>query len=385
MKNMTQSIVIVLIMAAVISMVGCSVISMGSRVPAEDKAGNNKPDTEWKILADIPNPQMGCCAAVLRKKLHVIGGCLNDGGASAAHQVYDPASNTWTQKAPLPDKAAWPAVAVWNDKIYIFGGDRKGVYAEETARSFVYDPEKNAWTEIAPLPKPRSHFAAAAAGPFIYIFGGRADRRDLEPDLSTYRYDPEESTYERMADIPEAAMFINSGYYQGRIFVIHGQTNWDRQTDAETYADGVLMYDILHDTWTKQEVRRPIKAIWYATQHSANIVWGSRLYVAGGKPPEVPMAWRHEKEEEAKRKAFGENQKTRTDKIWYLDMKTKEFGEDVSPMPEGRCCAAAGIIAGITDGTIYVAGGFKDEYFLNGWRDLAMIKATWSLKLPEAE
>ncbi len=299
-------------------------------------------DQGWTVLADIPHPQIGCAGAVLDNKLHIIGGATLVGGASSAHQVYDPATNTWTDKAPLPDKAGWPAIAVYNGKIYIFGGDKKGIDAKQTDRSFVYDPAKDAWTEIAPLPAPRSYAAATAVGEFIYVFGARTLTRDTA-DLSTYRYDPEDNTYTRMADLPEGARFITQGFYNGNIYVLHGETS------KEIMADGVLQYDIVHNSWKKLNIPRIIKSKWTLTQHSSHVTQGTRLFVAGGKPPEAK----------------------RTPLVTYFDMQTKKFGQ-IHPLPAGRCCGAGGFI----NDTLYLAGGFWEEV-----DDLVTCKVTWGYRV----
>jgi hypothetical protein len=300
------------------------------------------PPATWNVLADIPDPQLGCAGAVLNGKLHIIGGCTIVGGASKAHQMFDPKTGAWAQKAPLPERSGWPAVAVYKGKIYSFGGDCKGIDAKLMARSFVYDPAKDAWADIAPLPAPRSYAAATTVGEFIYIYGARTLRRDTD-DLSTWRYDPDENTYTRMADLPEAARFITQGYHNGCIYVIHGETR------KETYANGVLVYDIVHNEWKKLDLPRT-QTKWTLTQHSTDLVLGSRLYVAGGKPPKAK----------------------RTRVVTWFDMKAKTFGE-VEPLPEGRCCGAGGII----DGTMVLAGGFWEDV-----NDLTTCKPTWSLKLP---
>ena len=227
-------------------------------------------------------------------------------------------------------------------KIYIFGGDNKGIDARPTARSFVYDPAKDSSADIGPLPAPRSYAAATAVGEFIYVYGARTLPRDTD-DLSTYRYDPEDNTYTRMADMPEAARFITQGVYNGRIYVVHGETS------KRTMADGVLEYDIVHDSWRKLNIPRIIKSKWTLTQHSTSVTLGTKLFVAGGKPPE----------------------EKRTPLVTYFDMQTKKFGE-VQPLPAGRCCGSGGFI----NGTLYLAGGFWEQV-----GDLVTCQVTWGRKI----
>lgn len=304
---------------------------------------------KWKVLADIPSPRFGGAAAVVNDKLHVLGGVnMNPhtpGGARAAravnlHHAYDPATNSWSTKAPIPDNSGWPAIATYKGKIYLFGGDNKAIDASMTDTAWVYDPATDRWSRLAPLPHPRSYSSAVSVGDYIYIFGARTLRSDGAPDRSTFRYDPATDTYTRMADLPEGARFVVHGCYKGYIYAVHGET------DRETYADGLLKYDVAKNTWTKLNMPRIEQRKWYLSQHSTHVAIGSKLFVLGGMSRVTSQ---------------------RSARASYFDMKTETFGR-AEPMPEGRCCGVAGVI----NDKIYVAGGF--------WKvtgDVAECRVTW--------
>jgi N-acetylneuraminic acid mutarotase len=314
-------------------------------IAAIASAGNGQtPGSKFRILADIPSPQFGCAGAVVSGKLHVFGGATSSGGATDLHQVYDPATDSWSKKAPIPDKAAWPGIAVLQGKVYLFGGDVKGVDILPTDNAFAYDPETDTWKRLSPLPAPREYAAARAVGKYIYIFGSRTKKGDI-PDLRNYRYDPAANTYERIADLPEGARFITQDVYGNYIYCVHGET-----TDR-TYADGVLRYDIAKNVWTKLNIPRINKTRWTLSQHSANISIGSKLFILGGMPPEG----------------------VRTPVVSYFDMAAETFGV-ADPMPTGRCCGVSGVI----DGTIYTAGGF---WQVTG--DVQDCRQTWGYSVPK--
>ncbi len=307
----------------------------------------------WKERADIPEPQLGCASAVVGNELHVLGGAsvvenkTGDHfvfGASAAHQVYNPATNKWRKAAPIPVKSGWPAVAVYNGKIYLFGGEEKSIDTLESDRAFVYDPAKDAWKEIARLPKPRSYAAARAVEDSIYIFGARTLHSDTV-DPSTYRYDPAKNTYTRLGDMPEGARFITQAAYNGKIYCVHGETA------DEQFATGVLRYDIKNNAWKKLDVPRPNQTKWTLSQHSASISAGSKVFILAGKPPDAK----------------------RTPMATYFDMATEKFGT-IDPLPTGRCCGVAGVIGG----TIYAAGGFWELV-----HDVTECKVTWAYPIPK--
>ncbi len=300
----------------------------------------------WKKLADIANPQYGCAAAVVNDKLHILGGTTHRSRSADTHQVYDPASNSWTQKAALPGPRAWPAVAVYDGKIFVFGGDKMGwppPYDTETKTSWVYDPAGDCWSDIAELPNPRSYAAAVTVDNYIYIFGSRALEKDEPLDLSTYRYDPAKNVYERMQDLPEAAMFIIAAEHDNYIYAVHGQTI------GSHFAEGVLKYDVKNDIWRKLNVPQIEKRRYFLTQHSTHPAISSRLFVLGGR---------------------SEISGKRSDFASYFDMASETFGI-ATPMPAGRCCGAAGTIGC----TLYIAGGFWNAAKTS---DVMDCKETWA-------
>jgi len=308
----------------------------------------------WRIFADVPVPRFGGAAAVVKGKFHLFGGVnmnphtpegRDRAQAVKLHHIFDPATNTWSEGAPMPDAKGWPAIAVYRDKIYLFGGDNKAIDVSMTTTAWVYDPQTDTYKDIAPLPHPRSYCYAATVGNYIYIFGARTLRTDGKADRSTFRYDPRRNTYKRMADMPEGARFIVHGSYNGYIYAVHGET------DFEIYADGVLQYSIATDKWTKLNIPRIEQRKWYLSQHSTHAAIGSKLFILGG---------------------WSRVTKTRSNRATYFDMATQTFGE-VEPMPRGRCCGVAGVI----DNKLYLAGGFWE------WvDDVCDCKETWGFPFP---
>ena len=79
---------------------------------------------EWLTRSPIPTPRGALVAETLSDGIHLVGGSnADDNFLFTAHEVYDPATDTWTAKAPAPDLAVWgPASAVVNGKLYVIGG-----------------------------------------------------------------------------------------------------------------------------------------------------------------------------------------------------------------------------------------------------------------------
>jgi N-acetylneuraminic acid mutarotase len=328
-------VVSVFVMVALV--VGCLLVA---GCPSQTRMGPAVSDQQirhgtWNVRADIPEPRFGGAAAVVGHKLHVFGGVnmnphtpegQDKARAVDLHHIYDPATDTWSKGAPMPDKKGWPAIAVYRDQIYLFGGDNQAIDRSMTTVSWVYDPKTDTYRDIAPLPHPRSYCYAVTVGDYIYIFGARTLRSDGRADRSSFRYDPRRNAYTRMADLPEGARFIVHGSYHGSIYAVHGET------DRETYADGVLKYDVAADRWTKLDIPRIEQRKWYLSQHSTHAAIGSKLFILGG---------------------WSRLTSSRSSRATCFDMATEKF-EEVAPMPKGRCCGVCGVI----DGKLYLAGGF---------------------------
>ena len=98
-------------------------------------------------------------------------------------EAYDPQTDTWSPRAPLPEPRQNMAAALGADgKIYVIGGLPS--YADLTAQRsvFVYDPARDSWSEGPPLRTPRQgHTAVATAEGRIYAIGGTNIRTKFHP------------------------------------------------------------------------------------------------------------------------------------------------------------------------------------------------------------
>src|ERR1700686_5240406 len=96
----------------------------------------------------------------------------------------DPATDNWKALAPLPTKRGSAVAAVVGDKIYVIGGAANLPGSEAMALMPTvpqevlgtveeYDPASNTWRARSPMPTPRNHAAAGAVNGKIYVIGGR--------------------------------------------------------------------------------------------------------------------------------------------------------------------------------------------------------------------
>lgn len=169
------------------------VISGFSTIPDPAVERFDPSTNTWTSRAPIPTPISQARAAALGAKIYVPGGFNNGfGGAISAMQIYDTATNTWSQGASLPAPRSGAGVAAFNGKIYIIAGSTAGSDANTV---FEYDPVANTYATKAPVPMAAGNIGARELGGLIYAVGGAAI-------YLHYAYNPATDTWSTIADGP---------------------------------------------------------------------------------------------------------------------------------------------------------------------------------------
>ncbi|MEF2278526.1 NPCBM/NEW2 domain-containing protein [Deinococcus sp. YIM 134068] len=115
-------------------------------------------DTTWESLAPLPNPRNHLAGAVLNGRIYALGGQHlgdEDHGNQAAVHAYDPATNTWTERASLPREVGHinASTVAWGGQLVVVTG--VAGHSAEIADVNAYDPAANRWTALTPLPAAR--------------------------------------------------------------------------------------------------------------------------------------------------------------------------------------------------------------------------------------
>jgi len=84
-------------------------------------------------------------------------------------EAYDPATNRWAKKSPMPSRRGGLASAVLDGKVHTFGGETRSSVFENHE---VYDPATDRWTSAPPLPTARHGLGAATLNGRVYVIGG---------------------------------------------------------------------------------------------------------------------------------------------------------------------------------------------------------------------
>jgi N-acetylneuraminic acid mutarotase len=238
-----------------------------------DRVEEYDPATDsWSAKAPLPAGLHHAGAAVAGGKLFVIGGytrsLLNIWHPVATVYMYDPMKDAWSERRAMPTPRGALAVVEHGGKLYAIGGyDRSA----NIAALEVYDPATDAWTTKAPLPTPRDHLAAAVVHQRIYAIGGRLNGSYAQNLAVVEAYDPQQDRWVRVADMPTARSGITAGVLNDTVYVVGGEG-----PDGTFPANEA--YQAHADRW---QTMRPMPT---ARHGLASAVVNGRWYVISGGP-----------------------------------------------------------------------------------------------------
>lgn len=190
-----------------------------------------KTDT-WTTKAPMPTARNGFAMFVFENKIHIVGGVIYPVHEfTLAHEVYDPATNTWETKSPASAIGVGVGFEanVVNGKAYLIsGGASLWRPWPNTDGNEVYDPLTDEWLTKEPIPTGVFVYASAVAEKKIYIMGGRDVSKNVTYDL-TQIYDTETDTWSLGASVPTGLSGAGGATTTGamapkRIYFIGGYT-----------------------------------------------------------------------------------------------------------------------------------------------------------------
>ncbi len=205
--------------------------AMDNRVDGIGNLGAAGESTGWRALAPMTTGRSRFALVVVPDgQLYAIGGETN-GGITGAAERYDPTVDQWTPlSASKPTRVSNIGAAFLGGKIYVPGGTT----ADGAPTSVVetYDPADETWDEVAPLPRPLSGYALAVYEERLYLFGGKDDRGYAS---ATYIYDPVQDKWQTGKAMPSRRAYVGATTLGSQIFVIGGFDGQREQPICEVY------------------------------------------------------------------------------------------------------------------------------------------------------
>jgi N-acetylneuraminic acid mutarotase len=229
----------------------------------------------WTQGAPLSIARDAHAAAVDADHIYVVGGATgNDMPPIASLEIYDFDTGTWHAGAPMPTaRQGLCAIAAPNGKIYAIGGGNNGyggTYIQYTTVE-AYTPSTNTWAAVAPLPSATANLACALGGDGrIYAIGGGYNNIG-EQDARVYAYNVGTNTWAAVASLPVGrAQHAAVTSSDGKIVVVGGLT-------SSMYSTIVSEYDPSTNKWSLHSGILPGRVRPAAARAGDN-----RLYVIGG-------------------------------------------------------------------------------------------------------
>jgi N-acetylneuraminic acid mutarotase len=256
---------------------------------------------KWIKLAPFPEPAEELLGAAAGGKLYVFCGLAPGWKPIGMVYEYDPATNQWAKKKPMPLLSHHVAFTEYHGKIYAFGGfvlPPSGPPAwVPIDNAWEYDPATDNWKPLAPMPTRRGSPAAAAVGDKIYVIGGATiPPGSKEPAVHPTRphvsvatveeYDPATNTWRQRASMPTPRNHAIAGAVNGKIYVVGGRVGAAFISSGSSNVDVVEEYDPASDAWGSARARMPS-----ARSAMAAGVYSGRIYVSGGEGQNAQMMY----------------------------------------------------------------------------------------------
>jgi hypothetical protein len=205
----------------------------------------------WTFKKSMLTPRFFFSIATFQNKIYCIGGYTSNGTVTGVNEVYDPATDAWETKTPMPTARIGLQANAANGKIYLIGGYVPAYYTTQNfSSSFltlneVYDPTTDSWTAKAPLPTATSNYASTVIDNKIYVIGGLF--KSPCSDLNQI-YDPKTDTWSQGNPSPSITAYGAAGATADenapkRIYVLGQDFNFTEPP----YINRV--YDPEHDSW----------------------------------------------------------------------------------------------------------------------------------------
>jgi N-acetylneuraminic acid mutarotase len=194
----------------------------------------------WTSGAPMITPRVGAAFGVITGKVYVVSGATTS-AIVTTNEIYNIAKNTWSTGAPIPTARYVPASAVVDNILYVIGGCNSSCATGGGALNVVeaYNPATNAWTEKSPIPTLIDSVYAVVSKKIIYVVGGYVPGTGRVPTL--YSYNPATDTWKQEASMAVAKSNPATGVLGG-IIAAGGLENTGNTNDTESYA-------IAKNTW----------------------------------------------------------------------------------------------------------------------------------------
>ncbi len=204
--------------------------------------------------------------------------------------MYNPATEQWIQGMEIPEsrKRGSAGLAVYNNTFYVVGGNNNGHSGGYVSYFDAFNPISGTWTALSNAPRARDHFQVAVFGTKLYAIGGRLTGGPgglFEPqvaEVDVYDFTTAQwSTLPSNKNIPSPRAGLGVAVYNNEIYTLGGETTFNRPNNGQVNI--VESFNPITNNWTSRSNLN-------FTRHGFQpIVSGNAIYVAGGASGGIPI------------------------------------------------------------------------------------------------
>lgn len=216
----------------------------------------------WRALAPMPTKRGAAVAGAVGGKIYVIGGASMHPGSSETSihparphrglgtvEEYDPVTNTWRARSPMPTARNHAAVGVVDGKIYVIGGRVGAAFmgvASDTDVVEEYDPATDQWGAVrARMPTPRSAMAYGVYAGRIYVAGGEFQNdRMMAAFRALEAFDPAANRWTVLPSMPIPRHGLAGGFIGNRLHLVSGDIQSAGVPNVELHVDAHDAFEI---------------------------------------------------------------------------------------------------------------------------------------------
>jgi N-acetylneuraminic acid mutarotase len=209
--------------AIVAVLMGCITSSVVAQSPSPSTT------MAWALRAPMPTQRLEMASASLDGRVFVIGGLSATGVTLDTVEVYDPATDAWTEGPAHPVPIHHPMAAVLDGLLYVAGG--YGPSGGATRRVHRLGPD--GWEPVARLPLARAAGTMVALGGRLLIAGGI----DLSGDIGRemLAYDPGTDAWAVVDGPPTPREHLGGAVADGRFVTVGGRVARQQLATVEAW------------------------------------------------------------------------------------------------------------------------------------------------------
>ncbi len=225
----------------------------------------NKSQNSWTEFATGLIPKKYCSAEYVPafQKIYVFNGETYSGTSyTDTVEIIDGSGNiSYSITNPYP--VEYGGSAVWNDRIYVFGGSNTEGYSN---RLYEFDPQSNIWTRLEDMPESKQTNGEIVNG-VLYVFGGYNGNTSNRIDA----FDIQSATWSSLGTMTNG-ISAHATTIKGKNIWIVG--SYDNITSLAMYNTETNVFTQLSSNMTGR-------------RHCGAVVDGNDLYIFGGNQASV--------------------------------------------------------------------------------------------------